>query len=106
MRHSVTTPGYIFRKMIDNVFAALTAPHLSFLSLAPNLAKEPTGFSPAASRGWLPLYRMVTFRPDISYGSAKRKAERQNAIIQGIGIASLGIGICIGLAGVRILTAS
>lgn len=106
MRHNVTTRGYIFRKMIDNALAALTAPHLSFPSLAPNLAKEPSGFLPAAPSGWLPLYRMVTFRPDISYGTVKRKAERQNTIIRWIGVTGLGVGICLGLAGIRVLIGS
>lgn len=100
MRHSVTTPAYLFRKMIDNTFAALTAPHVPFSSLLTELAKEPTGFGPSSARGWLPLYTMVTFRPDISYSTAKKKAERQSSIITTIGAASLGVGI---LAGMRMI---
>jgi len=100
MRHSVTTPAYLFRKMIDNTFAALTAPHVPLLSLLTELGKEPTGFRPSSARGWLPLYTMVTFRPDISYSTAKKKAERQSNIITTIGAASLGVGI---LAGMRMI---
>ncbi|KAF8574488.1 FAD/NAD-binding domain-containing protein [Ramaria rubella] len=101
MRHSVTTPSYIFRKTLDNVFAALSAPYIPFSVLAPTLARAPTGFPSPAPRGWLPLYTMVTFRPDISYAAAKRKAERQSTIITGIGLASFGVGFWIGLAGMR-----
>ncbi|KAF8498334.1 FAD/NAD-P-binding domain-containing protein [Gautieria morchelliformis] len=101
MRHSVTTPSYVFRKMIDDLFAALSAPYIPFSTLAPTLADEPEGFPGSAPRGWLPLYTMVTFRPDISYATAKKKAENQSTIITGIGLGSLGVGIWIGLAGIR-----
>lgn len=37
---------------------------------------------------WLPLYTMVTFRPDISYSAAKHKAERQSRIMSGAGFAA------------------
>lgn len=103
MRHLVTTPSYVFRKMIDRLFAALTAPYLPFSTLAARLAEGPNGFPSSAPRGWLPLYTMVTFRPDISYATARRKAERQSMIITGIGLGSFGVGIWIGLAGIRAL---
>jgi kynurenine 3-monooxygenase len=102
MRHSVTTPSYVFRKMIDNLFAALSAPYVPFSTLASRLADEPEGFPGSPPRGWLPLYTMVTFRPDISYATAKKKAEKQSTtIITGIGLSCLGVGIWIGLAGIR-----
>lgn len=104
MRHSVTTLGYIFRKMIDNLFATISAPYLAFSTLAPSLALEPTGFPSSAPRGWLPLYTMVTFRPDISYAAAKKKADRQSTIIT-IGSVSLGVGV-IGLAVMRFMVGS
>lgn len=106
MRHSVTTPSYIFRKTIDNLFAALTAPYVPLSVLAPTLAREPNGFPPGGTKGWLPLYTMVTFRPDISYATAQRKKERQSRIITGIGVAScLGVGVCVCLTGMRIMLA-
>ncbi|KAF8575953.1 FAD/NAD-binding domain-containing protein [Ramaria rubella] len=82
LRHTVTTPGFIFRKMVDNFFSALSAPYMPF---SPQLPLNPS----SAPQGWLPLYSMVTFRPDISYATAKMKAERQSRIINGIGLASL-----------------
>jgi len=104
MRHSVTTPSYIFRKTIDNLFATLTAQYIPFSSLAPKLARELDGFPPGQANGWLPLYTMVTFRPDISYATAQKKNERQNRIITRIGVASLlGVGVCACLAGMRIM---
>jgi len=41
-------------------------------------------FPTADPSGWLPLYTMVTFRPDISYATAKRKAARQATILTAI----------------------
>lgn len=38
-------------------------------------------FPTASPTGWLPLYTMVTFRPDISYTTARRKARRQGEIL-------------------------
>jgi len=52
-----------------------------------------TAFPTVHPRGWLPLYTMVTFRPDISYATAKRKAARQGTIltaIAGLGTAVVG----------------
>ncbi|KIJ34673.1 hypothetical protein M422DRAFT_61383 [Sphaerobolus stellatus SS14] len=104
MRHSVTTPSYIFRKTVDNLFAALTAPYVPFSSLAPRLAREDGGFPIYAAKGWLALYTMVTFRPDISYATAKKKVERQSTIITGLGFVSAGVvGITVCLAGVRMI---
>ncbi|KAI0094015.1 FAD/NAD-P-binding domain-containing protein [Irpex rosettiformis] len=76
MRHSVTTPGYIFRKALDNILYALTAHQL-----APEPTTSDDPFPTRAPSGWLPLYTMVTFRPDISYALVKRKAQRQNTIL-------------------------
>jgi kynurenine 3-monooxygenase len=36
-----------------------------------------TTFPPGAAQGWISLYTMVTFRPDISYATAQRKAREQ-----------------------------
>ena len=72
MRHSVTTPAYLFRKALDNLLYALTVDQV-----APDLSKSEELEDPFPTRGptgWLPLYNMVTFRPDISYAAVKRKA--------------------------------
>ena len=93
MRHSVTTPAYIARKMLDNTLYSLSSTKpVSVASLMPLLSRVP--FSPGEPSGWLPLYTMVTFRPDISYATAKRKAQRQSQILINavwIGTAVLGV---------------
>lgn len=90
MRHSVTTPAYLFRKTLDNILASLfSSPTLPY-------ANEKFGvpFATSNPSGWLPLYTMVTFRPDISYATAKRKARRQGEILSYAGwvtaVATLG----------------
>ncbi|KAH7923500.1 FAD/NAD(P)-binding domain-containing protein [Leucogyrophana mollusca] len=84
MRHSVTTPAYIFRKTLDNILFALTSPGPpSLSSLGHVLSRIP--FPSTDPTGWLPLYTMVTFRPDISYATAKKKAARQTAILSTMG---------------------
>jgi kynurenine 3-monooxygenase len=74
MRHSVTTPLYRLRKSIDAFLSRFT-PFVPWQSLAPILDK--TTFPIGAARGWIPLYTMVTFRPDISYATAQQKAADQ-----------------------------
>jgi kynurenine 3-monooxygenase len=77
MRHSVTTPLYRLRKMVDGVLSKWTE-FVPFDALASQL--KATTFKPAP-RGWLALYTMVTFRPDISYAEVRLKAERQDRIL-------------------------
>ncbi|KII88613.1 hypothetical protein PLICRDRAFT_54441 [Plicaturopsis crispa FD-325 SS-3] len=80
MRHAVTTPAYLFRKTLDNVlFALSTREKTDGDSRAAKLSQ--VAFPSVEPRGWLPLYTMVTFRPDISYATAKRKVERQSHIL-------------------------
>jgi len=84
MRHSVTTPAYVFRKMFDNVLYSLcSTKHMSVATLGPLLSRIP--FSAHEPSGWIPLYTMVTFRPDISYAMAKKKAQRQSRVVSSIG---------------------
>lgn len=83
MRHSVTTPIYRLRKWIDG-FLASFAPAVPWPSLIPILSQ--TAFPPGAAKGWLSLYTMVTFRPDISYATAQRKARDQARMITQAGI--------------------
>jgi kynurenine 3-monooxygenase len=98
MRHSVTTPAYIFRKTVDALLYTLTAGrNISLASLVPLLSRVPFA---ADISGWLPLYTMVTFRPDISYATAKQRAERQSRILTGLGWAATG---ALGAAGMGVM---
>ncbi|TFK76537.1 FAD/NAD(P)-binding domain-containing protein [Pluteus cervinus] len=95
MRHSVVTLSYLFKKTLDNILYSLTSRQISPLaSLVPILSRIP--FPPGVSGAWLPLYTMVTFRPDISYATAQKKAERQAKILTGLGWASV---TAVGLTG-------
>lgn len=80
MRHSVTTLSFLFRKTVDNLLYTLTRRKVvSLASLRPMLSRVP--YPTGEPGGWLPLYTMVTFRPDISYSTAKAKAMRQSRIL-------------------------
>ncbi|KAG2158353.1 FAD/NAD(P)-binding domain-containing protein [Suillus bovinus] len=91
MRHSVTTPAYTMKKALDYLLFSLTAHRPTFLSsLGDSLSR--TAFPTTNPRGWLPLYTMVTFRPDISYATARRKAARQTIILTTIArLATVGM---------------
>ncbi|KAF9227520.1 FAD/NAD(P)-binding domain-containing protein [Gyrodon lividus] len=78
MRHSVTTPLYLFKKALDNMLYAISN-KVSLESITPSLGNVP--FPTRKQTGWLPLYTMVTFRPDISYATARKKAAKQSAIL-------------------------
>jgi len=95
MRHSVTQLSYLFRKTLDNLLYSLTSPRVvSLASMIPTLAKLP--YPVGKPKGWLPLYTMVTFRPDINYATVKKKAERQATILTGL--SWIGVAVC-GAAG-------
>jgi kynurenine 3-monooxygenase len=99
MRHSVTTPAHKLKRMVDNLLFSLTCRTPVTLT---NLGALPSGvtFPPGRPRGWLPLYTMVTFRPDISYSNAKRKATEQGRVITKVGIAgsvALSVGASVWL---------
>lgn len=79
MRHSVTTPTYLFRKALDNLLFSLTSQQVTPESFMPELIHDP--FPTHWPTGWLPLYTMVTFRPDISYATVKRKAGKQAEVL-------------------------
>ncbi|KAF8610136.1 FAD/NAD-binding domain-containing protein [Ceratobasidium sp. AG-I] len=70
MRHSVTTPLYRLRKWVDETLSRFT-PFVPWQNLIPILGE--TTFPPGAAKGWISLYTMVTFRPDISYATAQKK---------------------------------
>ncbi|KAF9532263.1 FAD/NAD-binding domain-containing protein [Crepidotus variabilis] len=92
MRHKVTQGSYIVQKFLDNVLYSLTSSNmLSLASLTPTLSQRP--YPSGRPRGWLPLYTMVTFRPDINYATVKQKAARQSTILSMLlwfGIGALG----------------
>ncbi|KAG8971718.1 kynurenine 3-monooxygenase, mitochondrial precursor, partial [Tulasnella sp. 427] len=67
MRHDVTTPLYRILKAIDTLLASL-GPSVPLDALAPLLAR--VSYPSLKTRAWIPLYTMVTFRPDISYALA------------------------------------
>ncbi|KAG1768355.1 FAD/NAD(P)-binding domain-containing protein [Suillus occidentalis] len=88
MRHSVTTPAYIMKKALDHLLFSLTA---RGPTLGDSLSR--IAFPTINPRGWLPLYTMVTFRPDIGYATARRKAAKQDIVLATI--ARLGtVGVC------------
>lgn len=82
MRHSVTTPTYLFRKALDNLLFSLTSQQVTPESFVSELIHNP--FPTHWPTGWLPLYTMVTFRPDISYATVKRKARRQDELLNSV----------------------
>ncbi|KAH8117335.1 FAD/NAD-binding domain-containing protein [Phellopilus nigrolimitatus] len=98
MRHSVATPSYLFLRSLDNLFSLWTSgSQIAPSSVGPLLSRIP--FPSTSPSGWIPLYTMVTFRPDISYSTAKLKAEKQQKIVANLGWLGSAIGIAaIGLA--------
>lgn len=72
-------------------------------SVGPQLSRTP--FPSASPAGWIPLYTMVTFRPDISYGTAKRKAESQHRWVARMGWYGTALGIIVfaGLSSARVI---
>ena len=89
MRHDVTTLSFRLRKKIDNLLYELGG---KLPSLSPRFRNQLYP-STQANEGWMPLYTMVTFRPDIGYAAAKSKAERQTRILN-------TLGLCAGFSGV------
>ncbi|KIP09635.1 hypothetical protein PHLGIDRAFT_102657 [Phlebiopsis gigantea 11061_1 CR5-6] len=93
MRHSVTTPLYRFRKAMDNILYSLTAHQVmpAVISPGPTPATDP--FPTKRPSGWLPLYTMVTFRPDIGYATARRESRRQAQVLQYATWASTAVAV-------------
>ena len=81
MRHSVTTPAYLFRKSLDNILYACSADKFAPEDFAAESGPERDAFPTKHPAGWLPLYTMVSFRPDISYATVRRKTRRQDEIL-------------------------
>ncbi|KZT67708.1 FAD/NAD(P)-binding domain-containing protein [Daedalea quercina L-15889] len=91
MRHSVVTPAYHIRHALDNILYFLTARTVTPSALIPSLSREP--FPSRSPAGWLPLYTMVTFRPDISYSTARRKMTRQRRVLEYAGWVTAAMGV-------------
>ena len=99
MRHDVTTLSFRLRKKIDIILYRLGGKQPETLaSLGPRFHKAvyPSG----QPRGWMSLYTMVTFRPDIGYAAAKSKAERQAGVLNALGISTGILGVISLVAGV------
>ncbi|KAF9792727.1 FAD/NAD-P-binding domain-containing protein [Thelephora terrestris] len=99
MRHDVTTLSFRLRKKIDNLLYKWGGKEPETLrSLGPQFHKDV--YPSAQPRGWMPLYTMVTFRPDVGYAAVKTKAERQTRILNAIGIGAgfFGVVSVVGLA--------
>jgi kynurenine 3-monooxygenase len=73
----------MIKKRIDNVLYALSAPKNAKLTLS-DLKENIYGPLPS---GWIPLYTMVSFRPDIGYSAARKKAASQERLIERAGMA-------------------
>ncbi|KAI0077781.1 FAD/NAD-P-binding domain-containing protein [Panus rudis PR-1116 ss-1] len=108
MRDTVTKPIFYFKKALDNMLYSISTPSASTSMFSPTLLKTRPGLSkgdqiipipiqdPFPTKepsGWLPMYTMVTFRHDISYGTVKRKAKKQAEILAlaaNVGFAAAG----------------
>ncbi|PCH38088.1 FAD/NAD(P)-binding domain-containing protein [Wolfiporia cocos MD-104 SS10] len=100
MRHDVVTPGYLFKKTIDNILYSLTSKAAGASSIMPALVRDP--FPTSSPSGWIPQYTMVTFRPDISYSTVRRVAARQRRILDYTSWASAAVGV--GMVGITAIT--
>ena len=99
MRHDVTTSSFRLRKKIDNILYELSGKQPETLtSLAHRF--QTAVYPSHQPRGWMPLYTMVTFRPDIGYATAKSKAERQTSILNALGYGAGLLGVVSLVAGV------
>ncbi|KAK0210659.1 FAD/NAD-binding domain-containing protein [Desarmillaria ectypa] len=100
MRHLVTSPLFLFKKALDNFLYYLSSRRdMSFDAFNAVLSHLTYGLG--EPRGWVPLYTMVTFRPDIKYATAKKRAARQSGILTGIGWASVAVVASVGVWAVR-----
>ena len=93
MRHSVTTPAYRFRKAMDNILYSLTAQQVMPAVISPGPTPATDAFPTGRPSGWLPLYTMVTFRPDIGYATARRESRRQAQVLHYATWASAAVAV-------------
>lgn len=76
MRQSVTSTTYKMRKKLDGILSRSLHDY------------------------WLPLYTMVSFRPDIPYSEAVRREQRQASIVKNIVTWSTGLFLTAGVIGI------
>jgi len=85
MRHSVTTRLFRVRKLLDSwlsrAFPSPRAPSDSINHSNPPIPNSGPAPHRSFPRGWLSLYTMVTFRPDIPYAVAQAKSEWQTMVL-------------------------
>lgn len=94
----MTTLSFRLRKKIDNLLYKWGGKEPETLaSLGPRFHKNV--YPSAQPRGWMPLYTMVTFRPDIGYAVARSKAERQTRILNALGIGAGFFGVVSAVGG-------
>lgn len=86
---SVSVSGYGTSTDTDTDTDTTNTAHLQRLAQTPFPTAEP--------RGWVPLYTMVTFRPDVGYAVARAKAARQQRVLTGLGWGVGAVG-AVGLA--------
>ncbi|TIA90249.1 hypothetical protein E3P81_02552 [Wallemia ichthyophaga] len=85
MRSKVTNPLYKLRKGLDALLNTLLRP--AAVASPEILRREP--FPTAASSGWMSLYQLVTFRPDISYADAEEVSRRRDERVSLVGKGSI-----------------
>jgi len=96
MRHSVTTIAHRLKRVVDNLMFSLTC-RTAVTLMSQGTFPPGVTFPVGTPRGWLPLYTMVTFRPDISYSRARRKADQQARVMNNVGSVALGMGASVGM---------
>lgn len=114
MRDSVVSPFYHLRRVIDSIFSSVAkaspeqpiilpdvtvtdSPRPQTSSVLPTVASLP--FPTPILNGWIALYHMVTFRPDVSYKEALRKERAQQKMVTTVvGLVTAGVGV-LGLSG-------
>lgn len=94
----MTTLSYRLRKKIDNLLYKMSGKRPETVaSLGPRFHKAV--YPSPQVNGWMPLYTMVTFRPEIGYAAAKSKAERQVRILNAVGYGTVFLGVVSAVAG-------
>ena len=94
----MTTLSFRLRKKIDNLLYKFGGKQPeTFGSLGARFHEEV--YPSTQVKGWMPLYTMVTFRPDIGYAAAKSKAERQARVLNAVGFGGGIFGVISVIAG-------
>lgn len=94
----MTTLSFRLRKKIDNLVYSLGGRQPETLASLGHRFRTDV-YPSAQPEGWMPLYTMVTFRPDIGYAAAKSKAERQTRVLNALGFGAGFFGVASVVAG-------